>query len=159
MIKTKITQNIRRNFVVIKTPATPNMAKIAPNMVAGNDVKGPTNGAIQISPEITLNISSKNVAKGVNLNESIAITMLDVNKTVAEKDKKKITYHTYTKTPLPEVLDNENPFHKDIPEVISPIPSSNNILDISTSYNLPFKYNKSKPSTYNSPYDKRKNLR
>jgi hypothetical protein len=40
MKKTKITQNIRRNFVVIKTPATLNMAKIASNVVARNSAKG-----------------------------------------------------------------------------------------------------------------------
>jgi len=90
MKKTKITQNIRRNFVVIKTPAAPNMAKIASNVVAGNSAKGPTNGAIKISLEIAPNIAFKGVAKGVNLNESIVATRLDVNKTIAEEDKKKM---------------------------------------------------------------------
>lgn len=156
MKKTKITQNIRRNFIVIKTPAAPNMAKIASNVVAGNSAKGPTNGAIKISLEIAPNIAFKGVAKGVNLNESIVAIRLDVNKTIAEEDKKKNAHHTYIKTPLPKVLDNENPLYEDILEVIFSIPSSNNILDISTSYHLHFRHNRGKPSTCYSPDDKGK---
>lgn len=90
MTKTKITQNIRRNFVVIKTLAALNITKITSNVVAGNGAKGPTNGAIKISLEIAPNIAFKGVAKGVNMNKSIVATRLDVNKTIAEEDKKKM---------------------------------------------------------------------
>lgn len=95
MTKTKITQNIIRNFVVIKTLAALNITKITSNVVAGNGAKGPTNGAIKISLEIAPNIAFKGVAKGVNMNKSIVATRLDVNKTIAEEDKKKCTSHIY----------------------------------------------------------------
>jgi hypothetical protein len=72
---------------------------------------------------------------------------------------KKNAHHTYIKTPLPKVLDNENPLHEHILEVIFSIPSSNNILDISTSYHLHFRHNRGKPLTCYSPDDEGKSLK
>jgi hypothetical protein len=50
-----------------------------------------------------------------------------------------------SKTPSLEVPNNETPLHEDIPEAISPTPSSSNILDSSASYHLPFRQNIGKP--------------
>jgi hypothetical protein len=59
----------------------PHVAETTLNVAAGN-------GAIKISPKIAPTVTLKDVVEGINLNEVAAATMLDVNKVIAEEDKK-----------------------------------------------------------------------
>jgi hypothetical protein len=130
--------------------ATPHVVETTLNMATRNGAKSLTNGAIRISPKIAPTVTLEDIAEGINLKEVAAATMLDINKVIAEEDKK-IAPQTCSKTPSLEASDNENPFHEDIPKVISYIPSSNNILDTFSSYHLSFRHNSGMPPTYYSP--------
>lgn len=104
----------------------PYVAKTTLNVAAGNGAKSLTDGAIRISSKLAPIVTLKDVAEGIDLNEVTAAIMLDINKVIAEEDKK-ITPQTYSKTLSLETSNNENLFHEDILEVISYIPSSSNI--------------------------------
>jgi hypothetical protein len=87
------------------------------------------------------NMVAEDVAEAESINNS---------KIVDEEDQQ-IAPDRMSKTPSLEVPDNEIPLHEDIPEVISPTPSSSNILDFSASYHLPFRQNIGKPPARYSP--------
>ena len=77
--------------------------------------------------------------------EDVAVTeCINNSKTVDEEDQQTAP-DRMSKTPSLQVPDNDTPLHEDIPEVISPTPSTSNILDSSASYHLPFRQNRGKP--------------
>jgi len=139
-------------MVTVPTEAAENMVTVptpAKTEAAESISTGPTEAAENM---VTVPTPAENIATVPNMvAEDVAETeCINNSKTVDEEDQQTAP-DRMSKTPSLEVPDNETPLHEDIPEVISPTPSTSNILNSSASYHLPFRQNRGKPPARYSP--------